>query len=157
MLASAFMNYPKDMMAQMLVVGFVKGWDLRTVVEATTKKRHVLVDTSWPTEIHQACPFMPDTQFDYVQQASSYICNQYPKLGAYLMGHLGEPEKLAKVTPQVEKLIFKRKEKRSIHAKEDVSEHGKVLRARKMSKAGNAAIRSAYESNLRGAWNVCKG
>jgi hypothetical protein len=149
--------YDQNRIAQMLVVGFVKGWDLRTVLNAGTSKSFSYTDEEWPAEVHKACQFMPSgSPFVYKQQTSQYVCAQFPRLGAFLMKHLKTPEKLLSVVPQIERLKFDDTIKVSMRTRAELSEQQRINNGLKSKRAGNRASWASHNSHSRSAWNVCK-
>jgi hypothetical protein len=149
--------YDRNRIAQMLVVGFVKGWDLRTVLNAGTGRSFSFRDEDWPEEVNAACQFMPGgSPHRYKERASQYVCEQFPKLGAYLMKHLDRPEKLIAVVSQIERLRFNGESRLPMRSREELNENKRINANLKSKRAGNQASWRQHNSHQRSAWNVCK-
>jgi len=140
--------------AQMLMVGFCKHWLMSTVAQAVEQTD--LADDDECARLHERARCLPSDWYEYKRPARAFVISQWPKLGAYLLKHEKDTEKVLSLVPQVERLTWKRKEQAQLHSKEDRYEAAKARRDAKVQGIDYELSRSAFKSNQRSAWNVCK-
>lgn len=142
--------------AQMLLVGFCKHWSMSTVANAVG---HInLTDNDNCARLHERAPCLPSDWFEYRRPARAFVLSQWPKLGAYLLKHENDRAKVLALIPQVERLTCKAGVGRatSLHSSRDRYEAEKARREARIQRIDYELSRTAYKSNQRNAWNVCK-
>lgn len=141
--------------AQMLLVGFCKHWLMSTVAQAV--EQIDLADDDDCVRMHERAPCLPANWYEYRRPARAFVLSQWPKLGAYLLKHEADPEKVLALIPQVERLMWKPGVRTQLHSREDLTAAKKAQRKAKLQQADYRLSRDVFKTTQRSAWNVCKG
>jgi hypothetical protein len=141
--------------AQMLLVGFCKHWLVGTAAQAVEQVD--LSDDAECVKLHERAPCLPANRYEYRRPARAFVLSQWPKLGAYLLKHEKDPEKVLALIPQVEKLMWKPNVRTQLHSREDRTAAAKAQREAKVQQADYRLSRDVFKTAQRSAWNVCKG
>lgn len=144
----------KSRAAQMLCAGFVKGWNLRTVLSAATCKTAIGYING--EQINAQAPFLPSDGFRYDADVREYISVQWPKLANFLRQHSNEPQRIIDVATQVERLRYSPKHRASRHAPQETNERRRDRAAYRQSLASFALEAQRKKTLGRSAWGVCK-
>lgn len=138
----------------MLLVGFCKHWLMSTVASAVEPSD--LSDDDECVLLHKRAPCLPSNKFEYRRPARAFVISHWPKLGAYLLKHEKDHEKVLALIPQVERLTWKPGVKTKLHSATDLNDAKKTQRAAKVQQADYRLSRDVFKTTQRSAWNVCK-
>jgi len=144
--------FNKKQAAEFYVVAWCKNWTLKQYLNLIMERDFA---SGWvePEDIATATaafPWIPTNSGCYIggRLVRAQVEDSYPKLSAWLHGRADDSKRLA-CAPEIEKLKDKGATK-AVRPSGEARKYGNVM-------ANAALISRAKQSQMRSAWNVCKG
>jgi hypothetical protein len=142
-------------MAEAVVDAFVRSWGVLDILSRLGCGS--VDDEEAAAAIHAQFPFMPGDIWAYRKNTPvrALVASEWPKLSEYLYRYSKDAERLAKVVPQVMRLVCTDKE-RQVRTTAEYRENYKLNTKVRNQRTVRDLTTVQRESHGRSAWHVCK-
>jgi len=147
--------------AKMLIVAWVKDWNMRTLMDVLDERLGQTVDEERVEALHKQFPFMPTFKHWYIANkgrginTTKFVADTYPKLSQKLFDANSNEVRL-KNAPYIMKQDAKDSQPKCKYSKEEYKEQRIEKNAYKSAIGSYCISRDAFKKAHRNAWEVVK-